>query len=260
MEFKKLPLNSKKLLDEILDAENPTKMLYERFENISTKEDDELRGIIRELRDYGYIDVKWADNVPYLVIINNSARTYNDQLMEYELERNRINFKTSNELKIFISHRATDGDIADALFDFFVSTGIPREMIFCSSLPGNDVKEKISTEVKEAIKNSCLNIAILSDEYYKSAYCLNEAGILWFLDVPVIPIALPEISHQNMIGFLNDDYKIRRLDDADDIAYIYDTACEVSGSSQIKACVITAESRKLINKFQKLLPNQPNPK
>ena len=113
------------------------------------------------------------------------------------------------------------------------------------------------SEVKEALQNSCLNIAILSDDYYKSAYCLNEAGILWYENVPVIPVALPEINHENMIGFLNDDYKIRRLDNMDDLAYIYDTACEESASSQSKASIVTAESHKLIEKYQLLISTRP---
>lgn len=258
MDFIKLPSNSKRLLDEIVAAENPAAMLQKRFEGISPKEDDELRGIIRELMESGYIDVRWADNVPYYVTINNSARTYEEQLKEYE--ENSTNTALDvvmPDLKIFISHRSTDRTIADALFDFLVATGIPRERIFCSSLPGNDVKEKISVEVKEALQNSCLNIAILSDAYYKSAYCLNEAGILWFENVPVIPIALPEITPENMIGFLNDDYKIRRLDNTDDIAYIYDTACESSSSNQTKASIVTAESQKLMDKYQQILSSRP---
>ncbi len=78
-----------------------------------------------------------------------------------------------------------------------------QDAVFCSSLPGNDINEKISGEVKTALKNSTVNIAILSREYYQSAYCLNEAGVLWYEDVPVIPIALPEINSNNMYGFLN---------------------------------------------------------
>ena len=62
---------------------------------------------------------------------------------------------------IFISHRSTDKDIADMLVDFFVGTGIPKEAVFCSSLPGNDINERISGEVKAALKNSAVNIAIL---------------------------------------------------------------------------------------------------
>ena len=78
MDFKKLPSNSEKLLLEILCAENPVQVLCSRFENATQQEDDELRGIIRELRQEGYIDVKWANDVPYFVTFNNSARTYSD--------------------------------------------------------------------------------------------------------------------------------------------------------------------------------------
>jgi len=125
---------------------------------------------------------------------------------------------------VFISHRSIDKEIADMIFDFLIGTGIPRENVFCSSLPGNDINEKISAEVKTAIRSSLVNIAILSNDYYQSAYCLNEAGIMWFCDtIPIIPVALLEISSQNMYGFLSNEYKIRRLNCEDDKSYIYDT-------------------------------------
>ena len=82
--FQKLPSNSKKLLDEILASDNPAQMLSARFENCSDREDDELRGMLRELKEKGYVSIQWADNVPYYVVINNSARTYDEQLAEYE--------------------------------------------------------------------------------------------------------------------------------------------------------------------------------
>ena len=62
---------------------------------------------------------------------------------------------------IFISHRSTDSSIADMLTDFFLGTGIPKEAVFCSSLPGNDINKRISDEVKSALKSSAVNIAIL---------------------------------------------------------------------------------------------------
>ena len=82
--FQKLPSNSKKLLDEILASDNPAQMLSSRFENCSNREDDELRGMLRELREKGYVSIQWGDNVPYHVVIHNSARTYDEQLAEYE--------------------------------------------------------------------------------------------------------------------------------------------------------------------------------
>ncbi len=88
MEFNKLSINSKKLLDEIVKAENPTQLLCERFEDSSSKENEELRSLIKELSHSKYIEIPmWADNKPYHVVVNNSARTYDEQLAEYEEEK-----------------------------------------------------------------------------------------------------------------------------------------------------------------------------
>ena len=158
---------------------------------------------------------------------------------------------------IFISHRTTDKAVADMLLDFLVTTGIPRESIKCSSLPGNDVKERIAPEIRTWIQQSAVNVAILSDNYYKSAYCLNEAGVIWYLeDIPIIPIALPEITHNNMIGFLDSDYKLRKLDSDDDIAYIYDTVQENLQLPAARHSVITAEIAKLKERYKKFCENR----
>lgn len=92
MGFSKLPSNSEQLLGELLRSSNPSDYLAGRFQNISSSEDDELRGIIRELKCEGYINVQWADNLPYFVTLNNSARTYHERLSEYE----KINSPKSN--------------------------------------------------------------------------------------------------------------------------------------------------------------------
>lgn len=254
MYFKKLPSNSEKLLHEIVCADNPVQVLCARFEKASQKEDDELRGIIIQLCQEGYIDVKWADNVPYFVTLNNTARVYEEQLDEFDAQK-LCSKSQGKEVKqvIFISHRSTDKAIADMLVDFFSATGISRDKIFCSSLPGNDINEKISGEVKTALQNSTINIAILSYDYYQSAYCMNEAGIFWYSDSPVIPIALPEINSNNMYGFLNSEYKLRRLDSDTDISYIYDSVSEAVSTSHTKVSVITYENNKLRNRYTDFL-------
>lgn len=254
MYFKKLPSNSEKLLHEIVCADNPVQVLCARFEKASQKEDDELRGIIRQLCQEGYIDVKWADNVPFFVTLNNTARVYEEQLDEFDAQK-LCSKSQGKEVKqvIFISHRSTDKTIADMLVDFFSATGISRDKIFCSSLPGNDINEKISGEVKTALQNSTINIAILSYDYYQSAYCMNEAGIFWYSDSPVIPIALPEINSNNMYGFLNSEYKLRRLDSDTDISYIYDSVSEAVSTSHTKVSVITYENNKLRNRYTDFL-------
>ena len=139
------------------------------------------------------------------------------------------------------------------LVDFLVGTGIPKKAIFCSSLPGNDVRERISVEVKSALESSAVNIAILSRDYYRSAYCLNEAGVLWYKKNRVILIALPEINESNMCGFLNSDYKLTRLDSDTDISSIYDTVAEEVLLPQASASTITNENNKLRSRYAEYL-------
>lgn len=86
MEFMKLPSNSRMILEALINAKNPTQELCERWNTATGPEVDELKGIITELRQRGYIDVLFADNKPYIVTLTNAARTYNEQLTEYESE------------------------------------------------------------------------------------------------------------------------------------------------------------------------------
>lgn len=157
---------------------------------------------------------------------------------------------------IFISHRSIDKEVAYMIADFFSATGISRDKIFCSSLPGNDINEKISGEIKKALKSSSVNIAILSYDYYQSAYCMNEAGVLWYDEVPVIPIALPEINSNNMYGFLSSEYKLRRLDSDTDISYIYDTVSEAVSAPHTKTSVVTYENNELRNRYTNFLKSR----
>lgn len=114
MSFNKLPSNSKKLLDDILQTDNPAEMLSKRFEGLSHKEDEDLRSLIRELRENGYISVSWADNKPYRVVVNNSARTYNEQLKEHEANKHPINntYITDNSIKIGDNNKIANSTIA----------------------------------------------------------------------------------------------------------------------------------------------------
>lgn len=148
--------------------------------------------------------------------------------------------------KIFISHRSTDKDVTDMLLDFFAATELPKNAVFCSSLPGNDVRHKISDEIKQAISDSNINIVILSNDYYQSAYCLNEEGVVWFRETPVIVIAMPEITASNMLGFLDNEYKLRRLNNENDIAAIYDQIAKAFFATATSATSLTYA----INKFK----------
>lgn len=89
MSFKKLPSNSRRLLNIIVSSDNPTKLLRELLDKATAKEDEELRGILRELKEEGYISTVWASDRPYHVTIHNKARAYEEQLVATEISERK---------------------------------------------------------------------------------------------------------------------------------------------------------------------------
>ena len=60
--FQKAPSNSQKLLDEIISSENSVSLLRDKLKKASPQQDRELRGILRELQESGYLTIFWANN------------------------------------------------------------------------------------------------------------------------------------------------------------------------------------------------------
>lgn len=213
------------------------------------KNEDDLLAIANDAAEKGYVDLD-AD----LIRITEKGFEW---MKAKEKETSRSVISMRNE--IFISHKSEDADAAKIIKDFLVKTGVPNERIFCSSLPGNDVKEKIGSEVKDHLRKAAINILILSRDYYRSAYCLNEAGVAWYLnEVLAIPFGLPEIDRTNMIGFLDNDYKLRRMDKDEDIAYLYDQAKKSVGGSDALHSVVTQEIKNLKEEYLKFLKERPS--
>lgn len=70
-------------------------------------------------------------------------------------------------------------------------------------------------EVFQALKNSIIDIVLLSPNYKNSEYCLNEAGIICFKEkTEKIIIAFPEMDNPKA-GFLDTSYNQLRIDNID---------------------------------------------
>ena len=196
------------------------------------------------------------------LMISNSGSTFDSrkvnhvedlkrlrERLQMELDKMEENDSTNNlkRTKVFISHSSKDAPVAIMLKAYLIGCGIENKNIFCSSIPGNDVEQKIGTEVKENLQKAAVNIVILSDDYYKSPYCLNESGIIWYLDdVDVIVIAMPEICENNMLGFLNSENKLRRLYTVTDITQVYDIIRKAINTNEVDSTTVANEANRLI--------------
>ena len=161
--------------------------------------------------------------------------------------------------EVFISHRETDKEYAEMIQDFFVGCGVPKELVFCSSLPGNDVDEQIPKEVKAHLEHSAVNVMILSKDYYDSSYCMNEMGIIWFTedDASVIPIGLSDVDHSDMIGFINSNYILRRIDKNTDLSHILDIVQNKLSLERASHTTVVNEINKLQSKYVEAVKSFP---
>ncbi len=116
--------------------------------------------------------------------------------------------------KIFISHSEKNKDFVTLLLNYLVSLGVKRENIFCSSDYRSGVHDKISDDVFAALKKTRLDIIVLSNEYKKSEYCLNESGVIRSKGQPStkLVITLPGIRNGEHAGFIGSDYYQYRFD------------------------------------------------
>ena len=116
--------------------------------------------------------------------------------------------------RIFISHSEKNKDFVTLLLNYLVSLGVKRENIFCSSDYRSGVHDKISDDVFAALRNTEVDIIVLSNEYKKSEYCLNESGVIRSKErkSSKIVITLPGIKNGEYAGFIGPDYYQYRFD------------------------------------------------
>jgi hypothetical protein len=96
--------------------------------------------------------------------------------------------------KVFISHAELDKQLADALTDLLlVGVGLQQDQIFCTSLAGLGIPagQDFKKTIGERLRGAPYVIALLTPNYYASAFCLCEAGATWILSKEFIPFTTP---------------------------------------------------------------------
>ena len=107
---------------------------------------------------------------------------------------------------LFISHSSANENIATNLVQLLRTLGFNNKNLFCSSVPGYDIKEGEDIYDTLASKSQDYNIFViflLSSEYYQSAACLNEMGATWVLKANYSTIVCPGFSIPEINGAIN---------------------------------------------------------
>ena len=117
---------------------------------------------------------------------------------------------TSIEVKrpmVFISHASADKRSVELIVDLLSSINlIPRQDIFCSSMPGYDIPigEDIYGYLRDLFRSRSLHVLFVhSPKYYESNICLNEMGAAWVLKTKVTSFLLPGFDFSEMTGVVD---------------------------------------------------------
>ena len=107
---------------------------------------------------------------------------------------------------LFISHSSANENVATNLVQLLRTIGFNNKNLFCSSVPGYDIKEGEDIYDTLASKFQDYNIFViflLSSEYYQSPACLNEMGATWVLKANYSTIVCPGFSIPEIKGAIN---------------------------------------------------------
>lgn len=96
--------------------------------------------------------------------------------------------------KVFLSHNSHDKKYGDALRNLLISLGLKKEQLIYTSHPLHKIPEgnNIFDYLRQNIQKDILVIFLWSNEYLKSAACLNEMGAAWIIESDYINIYTPD--------------------------------------------------------------------
>lgn len=147
-------------------------------------------------------DIRYSKDVTRDII--QKAQTM--VVVPQKVETNSKEMNVQKTPLLFISHSSKDEIIAEALVSLLRTIGFSNQNLFCSSVPGFDLRE--GENIYEALrdkfdKHNVFVIFLLSSEYYKSPACLNEMGAAWVLKTHYSTIILPGFYIQDIKGAIN---------------------------------------------------------
>ena len=108
--------------------------------------------------------------------------------------------------QIFVSHAATDTEIANKVVDLLnTAMGIDvHNSVFCSSLEGLKIPpgKDFTQYIKEQIQHPKIVLLLISQNYLASPFCLAEAGASWAMSHRIVPMLIPPTKYEDMKAVL----------------------------------------------------------
>lgn len=124
--------------------------------------------------------------------------------------------------KLFISHAKHDERLVEAVVELLEGgVGVPHTSIFCSSLKGQNIKpgHYFAASIRENLGEATCVLALISEAYFASAFCMCELGAVWVMSKSFLPVLVPPIDYQDLKAVLSglQVAKISREEDLDEL-------------------------------------------
>ncbi|HEY5377477.1 MAG TPA: toll/interleukin-1 receptor domain-containing protein [Polyangiaceae bacterium] len=108
--------------------------------------------------------------------------------------------------KLFISHAVHDKALVESVVDLLESgVGVPHRSIFCSSLKGLSIKpgKDFVDSIRENLDEATCVVALISEAYYASAFCMCELGGVWLQSKSFLPVLVPPLDFSGLKAVLS---------------------------------------------------------
>ena len=83
--------------------------------------------------------------------------------------------------------------------------GVPHKAIFCSSLKGQSIKpgKGFVDSIRGSLDDATCVLALISEAYYASAFCMCELGGTWLVTKSFLPVLVPPLDYSDLKAVLN---------------------------------------------------------
>lgn len=158
-----------------------------------------------------------------------------DPLAEQDVSLNDV----TRPRRIFISHDASrDRPIANAFVKLLkLGIGVRHDDIFVTSLKGHGppVGKPFIESIRAALSGANVVIALLTDNYWESPFCVCELGASWFdATKHLVPILVPPLTYEKDLKGVINLHEALKLDQDRDLDRLNDIildALRIRGTS-----------------------------
>lgn len=167
---------------------------------------------------------------------------------------------SENQARVFISHAATDKDLASAVVSLLKEVGVTGADIFCTSLAGHKVPagKDFKMFIREQLRDSDVVIALISKNYLDSAFCLCEVGAVWITATKhFFPLVVPPAKFSDFDGALHGTQGMK-IDASSDLSELRDCLKSLLGSRGCSTPMWDESRDSFLSKLPAIIASLPN--